>query len=691
MGSIFRITKAEFIKAFKRPTIYVMAFILLITAVISALIFNPQKRADDRLNYSGTTGVEVYNSFNSSGAGSKSSIDAEVSFSSTKVMYFTNMEKRANTITEKYNNILNTYAQLLKDQKTVDEYKAAVAEYKDAINDKYGLNTIEFVNTAYSLPLYYDETDETYKSFSQYLDEYIAACVDKTTIITGYTNATTEYKLTQYDRFRNVTNQSIDFIHGTINYYINQAKIGWNVLYKLNFRNQWQNTASQKIIQNDALDTISTNLEKLHLFVNQLYSKNYNVIYMSKDNYQEFETTKTYIINQLVNKARSESDWAKRLPLLKEVATNSFIENLYTINSKISLVSPSSQSIKDLNSASNKTTENLSNIFSKMESEKTTSSADQMKEYASDYYMLANSYNDYVNDTIMLSTTSKMSLSEIKNIKGDGYEKYNHYETKERQALNLYKINNGISGQNNLNALSFNTNSGYETNGYDYMFYTLSIMAVLIVIFSIMMTAITIGSEQDSGTIKLLLVRPFTRTQILISKLLSVFFFIITFVIFSFVIALIAGLTVYGLPATHVLAVFNANVVMNIHPIVLILLQLVTMIFQISFYVSFAFAIAVVIKNFAAVLVSSLIVYLGGVTCNILLSSSLAFKWIPFTNSYLFRYFGGAFASKTSDLTNIFVSPIYSSMGFVWSIIICLIVMTILNTISLLVFRNRDF
>ena len=73
MGSIFRITKAEFIKAFKRPTIYVMAFILLITAVISALIFDPQKRADDRLNYSGTTGIEVFNSFNSSGAGSKSS------------------------------------------------------------------------------------------------------------------------------------------------------------------------------------------------------------------------------------------------------------------------------------------------------------------------------------------------------------------------------------------------------------------------------------------------------------------------------------------------------------------------------------------------------------------------------------------------------------------------------------------
>ncbi|MBP5651477.1 MAG: hypothetical protein J6X00_02270, partial [Clostridia bacterium] len=392
MGSIFRITKAEFIKAFKRPTIYVMAFILLITAVISALIFDPQKRADDRLNYSGTTGIEVFNSFNSSGAGSKSSIDAEISFTSTKVMYFTNMETRANTITEKYNNILNTYAQLLKDQKTVDEYKSTVAEYRDAINDKYGLNTIEFVNTAYSLPLYYDETDETYKTFSQYLDEYIAACVDKTTIITGYTNATTEYKLTQYDRFRNVTNQSIDFIHGTINYYINQAKIGWDVLYKLNFRNQWQNTAAQRVIQNDALDTISTNLERLHLFVNQLYSKNYNVIYMSKDYYQEFETTKTYIINQLVNKARSESDWAKRLPLLKEVATNDFIENLYSINSKISLVSPSSQSIKDLNSAKDKTTENLNKIFSKMESEKTTCSADEMKNYASDYYMLADCY-----------------------------------------------------------------------------------------------------------------------------------------------------------------------------------------------------------------------------------------------------------------------------------------------------------
>ena len=686
MGSIFRITKAEFVKTFKRPTIYIMAFVLLITAVIAAIIFEPTARTEDRINYQSVTSAnDVYVVYTSSGTNSKATFDNKVDIANNKVQYYSLMYNRQIGITNAYNNVLDTFEKLRNNVKNVDDFKQSLADYNTVIKNKYGLGEYDFINIAYDL--------DNYKAYSTYIELYITQCTSREAVITGFNQVDGNNK-SAADKLLDIKNNSINIIHKAIEQYIDNVKQAHQDLYDI-YLNGWSNSPERIInVENPILVKIDKNISDLYTYVtDKLKSSDFDVIYISKDMYDKLVNVKSYYVNTLVHPTSSMSTYSRaRANNLDQIALEPITRELNEINSSIDAITLSKSTLDTLSKAAETITNDLAEVNTTIASLNTpTTSVEAIMKSVNDYQILTDVYSKYVDDTILLSTTSNMSVKEIQNIHGDKYNNYNYYEVKERHALNLYKLNNCQSGQETLNTLSFNGNSGYTTNGYDYMFYTLCIMAVLITIFAIMMTAISIGSEQDSGTIKLLLVRPFTRTQILIAKLLSVFFFILTFVIFSFIISLIAGAAVYGLPATNMLAVFNATKVFSAHPLVIILIQLVFIIFQVCFYTSFALAISVLFKNFATVLVSSLIVYLGGITCNILLTGTLAYKLIPFTNSYLFRYFGGSFTSTTSQLTNVFVSPIYSSMGFLWSILYCIIVISILNLISLLVFRNRDF
>ncbi|MGM9949428.1 MAG: ABC transporter permease [Lysinibacillus sp.] len=79
----------------------------------------------------------------------------------------------------------------------------------------------------------------------------------------------------------------------------------------------------------------------------------------------------------------------------------------------------------------------------------------------------------------------------------------------EQIALNEYRLAEGISPSDNLNS--------YISNGMDLM--------MISTIFAVVVAAGIVSSEFSTGTIKMLLTRPVSRTKILLSKLLTVILF----------------------------------------------------------------------------------------------------------------------------------------------------------------------
>ena len=64
MTSTFKLTSAEFKKIFKRPSIFIMAILLVITLLVSIGIFHPTSAVDSTIIYDeAETSLDYYNSF----------------------------------------------------------------------------------------------------------------------------------------------------------------------------------------------------------------------------------------------------------------------------------------------------------------------------------------------------------------------------------------------------------------------------------------------------------------------------------------------------------------------------------------------------------------------------------------------------------------------------------------------------
>ncbi|TDG00381.1 ABC transporter permease [Paenibacillus piri] len=72
----------------------------------------------------------------------------------------------------------------------------------------------------------------------------------------------------------------------------------------------------------------------------------------------------------------------------------------------------------------------------------------------------------------------------------------------------------------------------------------------LVFIFSVIIAGDSVASEFTWGTIKLLLIRPVTRSKILAAKYISVFLFLLTLLLVLFIASYFVGLLFFGLSGT---------------------------------------------------------------------------------------------------------------------------------------------
>ncbi len=202
---------------------------------------------------------------------------------------------------------------------------------------------------------------------------------------------------------------------------------------------------------------------------------------------------------------------------------------------------------------------------------------------------------------------------------------------------------------------------------------------ILIVMVIIIISASIISEEFNKGTIKLLLIKPYKRWKILLSKLITVILITIIIIMSILLIQTIVGGFVYGFEDYTVPVIkydFNANSVIEINAFADYFILIGAKLPMYLLLLTITFGIATLSSNTSISIILGVLLYLSK---NIIyVTNNMKFsKYLLTTNWDFTRYLFGNLA-ETNFLT------------FDFSILICSISLIIAISITFIYFSNKD-
>ena len=278
--------------------------------------------------------------------------------------------------------------------------------------------------------------------------------------------------------------------------------------------------------------------------------------------------------------------------------------------------------------------------------------------------------NNYKNDALLRYFGAKQELEELEQIKNKTYkQKVQYQELKEEVEKSIYVIKNDkdIISNDNTRGMLLNIFSEY---------------GLFIVITVVLIGGTIVSEEFNKGTIKLLLVKPYSRNKILFSKfiavLLTILFMVITVLIMQFII----GIMFYGsdsLKIPQVIYNFNTGKIEEINLFSAIIKEIIG---KLPLYIligTLAFTISATLNNTAVAITISILGYMASNIINEIMYSYNV-KWIKY------------FITPNWDLTQVFNGRLHAIEGInlPFSIIICLIYFLIMIIPSFIVFKKKN-
>jgi len=197
----------------------------------------------------------------------------------------------------------------------------------------------------------------------------------------------------------------------------------------------------------------------------------------------------------------------------------------------------------------------------------------------------------------------------------------------------------------------------------------LSFLYYLVSIYAAVIAADIVAGEFTWGTIKLLLIRPWTRTKVLLSKLLAVLLFTLAMSAVFFVIALAVSFLIFSNEPSQYLGA---------SPLSRILESLLYSYVDLLVIAAFSFMLSTVFRSSGiAIGLSIFILFAGNIFTLLFHPSRYAWaKYLLFTNMDLGQYRGGQ------------VGPAGMTLGF--SITVLAVYVLLFLAVAWLVFKKRD-
>ncbi len=433
------------------------------------------------------------------------------------------------------------------------------------------------------------------------------------------------------------------------------------------------------------------------------YMNNYFIPLILVDDDLDFKiTTELTLLSRLLDGSSSDKtiNYYRELNLtLDEYGSVSTIREL--LSQTITLNYSNSSLNEQINNLYNSKNEYLENILSNITSlVNLAGTSEEVNASKINRNQIENDSYHYLSTLINLNTALKNStLLEIaENYSDDylskyiGFENFNSYMYQEQLIRTNYYLENNLLDKEISNTLAFNISSSESTNAFDYMYFSLEVVSVLIVAFTVIIGAGMIAKEHSDGTIKLLAIRPYKRSKIIFAKILATIFIGFIFVLIATIISTIAGCIIYGISFPSVLIIFNATHALTLPIWAVFLIYLLSTMIKITIYALLAITISTIFKSYIAAVCVSAGLYIVNIIITFISNGASWLKYNVFSNLDLFKYFGGSFLANSSSnsITNLFFSPVFADTSIWVSIIVIFSVGILLNIITFTVFNKRD-
>ncbi|OIU70680.1 ABC transporter permease [Rossellomorea aquimaris] len=253
---------------------------------------------------------------------------------------------------------------------------------------------------------------------------------------------------------------------------------------------------------------------------------------------------------------------------------------------------------------------------------------------------------------------------EKKALSEGGIDRYNKGLMEERVAINEYRIENDIAPKSKETVWTF-----VETNGF---------AVTLVGLFAIIVAAGIVASEFSWGTIKLLLIRPISRSKILLSKYLTVILYGVTMLAILFAVSSLLGLILFGGAGQSVHLAYIDGEVVEQNIVAYLIKTYLLLSIDVMMMATMAFMISTVFRSSSLAIGLSLFLLFMGANATQLLA--MKFDWAKyslFANTNLTQYTG-------------FSQPMVKGMTMGFSITMLIIYFAIFQLLAFFVFRKRD-
>ncbi len=374
-----------------------------------------------------------------------------------------------------------------------------------------------------------------------------------------------------------------------------------------------------------------------------------------------------------------------------EISGTSYFDKLDTLTKDcITDVVIDEKVIKDLQTKYEKATTYMTNVNAQIDAELNDDkiALAQFKNTVLSYFYTSSQYVDLVEKSILYYPVQNFTDSQIN--KMIGYSNVNTYELRQSITRDAYMIENNLTDNTTAYVFSSGISFSNTASALDLVYFGLEICGFIIIVLCIVLVASMIASENARGTLRVQCLRPYSKRQILSSKIWATLFLGVILLLFSALVLFIAGWIMFGLDFTSILAVFNSTNAFIISPIAMIFVYIGLFVLKMIFYIMLAAMLATMFRNDIAAIIVPILIYVANAVLAFIFTTTMWYAYVPFACVDLFKFFGGGFALAENPISIILSTPLFYNSNFVYSVSMFAGLLIIMTIISHICFKKRE-
>ena len=205
---------------------------------------------------------------------------------------------------------------------------------------------------------------------------------------------------------------------------------------------------------------------------------------------------------------------------------------------------------------------------------------------------------------------------------------------------------------------------------------------LFIIVIVIMIAGTIVSEEFNKGTIKLLLVKPYSRRKILFAKFITILIMILFTIIITIAMQLIVGGIIFGFDSLKIPVVvydFSKNMIQEINVFTYLGMQIINILPSIILLSTLSFALSTIFTNSPLAIALPLLGYMGAAVIN-----QLALQY----NIQFLKYF----VTLNWDFTQYLYGnlPLMEGLTPEFSGVICIIYMLIMLIPTFIIFKKKN-